>query len=44
MEINPPKTDRSTQELLEIVEMPEQWQTDIVTLSAKRIDKKRRPK
>lgn len=33
MEINPPISSRTTQELLEIIEAPEEWQPDVVVLA-----------
>lgn len=40
MEVNPPISNRSTEELLEIVEMPKGWQAEIVTLAQKELIKR----
>ena len=37
MEINPPITNRSTEELLEIIETPEHWQPVIVVSAQKEL-------
>lgn len=39
MEVNPPISARSTQELLEIIELPEHWQPDIVSIARKELIK-----